>query len=132
MTQPLFLPLLLPFLSLQQKTEPLPQWDDWERPREEFTLCKKLGAGYFAEVFEGLWKGQVRVAVKVISRGEQVQAQLNLVTCYFSTSPARRHFQSHPTEGIPTYFLGIYSVIVGITSFNCTCFCCCLSKSLEI
>ncbi|EDL88742.1 PTK6 protein tyrosine kinase 6 (predicted) [Rattus norvegicus] len=50
------------------KTEPLPHWDDWERPREEFTLCKKLGSGYFGEVFEGLWKGLVRVAVKVISR----------------------------------------------------------------
>ncbi|CAO2577250.1 Protein-tyrosine kinase 6 [Lemmus lemmus] len=57
-----------PFLFLQQKNESLSHWDDWERPREEFTLCKKLGAGYFGEVFEGLWKGQIRVAVKVISR----------------------------------------------------------------
>lgn len=95
-TQPLFLPPLLPFLSLQQKTEPLPHWDDWERPREEFTLCKKLGSGYFAEVFEGLWKGQVHVAVKVISRGEQVQARLNSVTCFFSISPACRHFSHTP------------------------------------
>lgn len=80
-----------PFLSLQHKTEPLPHWDDWERPREEFTLCKKLGAGYFGEVFEGLWKGQVRVAVKVISRGEPAQAQLSLVTCFFPTSPISGH-----------------------------------------
>lgn len=70
----------------------MPHWDDWERPREEFTLCKKLGSGYFGEVFEGLWKGLVRVAVKVISRGEQVRAQLNLVACYSPTSPSSRHF----------------------------------------
>lgn len=56
--------------SLQHEREPLPLCADWERPREEFTLCRKLGAGYFGEVFEGLWKGQVRVAVKVIARGE--------------------------------------------------------------
>ncbi|XP_069892850.1 protein-tyrosine kinase 6-like [Dipodomys merriami] len=52
----------------KHESEPLPQWADWERPREEFTLCRKLGAGYFGEVFEGLWKDQFRVAVKVISR----------------------------------------------------------------
>ncbi|XP_048205693.1 protein-tyrosine kinase 6 [Perognathus longimembris pacificus] len=52
----------------KHKSEPLPHWDDWERPLEEFTLCRKLGAGYFGEVFEGLWKDQVRVAIKVISR----------------------------------------------------------------
>uniref|UniRef100_A0A452SKI5 Tyrosine-protein kinase n=1 Tax=Ursus americanus TaxID=9643 RepID=A0A452SKI5_URSAM len=42
---------------------------DWERPREEFTLCRKLGSGYFGEVFKGLWKDRVRVAIKVIARG---------------------------------------------------------------
>ncbi|XP_072800679.1 protein-tyrosine kinase 6 isoform X5 [Vicugna pacos] len=50
--------------------EPLPPCDDWERPREEFTLCRKLGAGYFGEVFEGLWKDKVRVAIKVIARDD--------------------------------------------------------------
>lgn len=81
MTQVSLLPSPSPFLFPQQKTESSPHWDDWERPREEFTLCKKMGAGYFGEVFEGLWKGQIRVAVKVISRGERV-------TCYFPLSPA--------------------------------------------
>ncbi|XP_040130744.2 protein-tyrosine kinase 6 isoform X1 [Ictidomys tridecemlineatus] len=52
----------------KHESEPLPHWANWERPREEFTLCRKLGAGYFGEVFEGLWKDQVRVAIKVISR----------------------------------------------------------------
>ncbi|XP_036281860.1 protein-tyrosine kinase 6 [Pipistrellus kuhlii] len=54
----------------KHEREPLPLCADWERPREEFTLCRKLGAGYFGEVFEGLWKGQVRVAVKVIARDD--------------------------------------------------------------
>ncbi|XP_063104088.1 protein-tyrosine kinase 6 isoform X2 [Cavia porcellus] len=52
----------------KHEAEPLPHWANWERPQEEFSLCRKLGAGYFGEVFEGLWKGQVQVAIKVISR----------------------------------------------------------------
>ncbi|XP_066240510.1 protein-tyrosine kinase 6 isoform X1 [Saccopteryx leptura] len=54
----------------KHEPQPLPHCADWERPREEFTLCKKLGSGYFGEVFEGLWKNQVRVAVKVIARDD--------------------------------------------------------------
>lgn len=54
----------------QQESEPLPHCADWESPREEFTLLRKLGSGYFGEVFEGLWRDQVRVAIKVIARGE--------------------------------------------------------------
>lgn len=69
------LPTLCPRLSLQHELEPLPHCADWERPREEFTLCRKLGSGYFGEVFEGLWKDQVRVAIKVIARGEWPQVR---------------------------------------------------------
>ncbi|XP_049725652.1 protein-tyrosine kinase 6 isoform X3 [Elephas maximus indicus] len=54
----------------KHEPKPLPHCDDWERPREQFTLCRKLGSGYFGEVFEGLWKGQVRVAIKVIARDD--------------------------------------------------------------
>ncbi|XP_007524484.1 protein-tyrosine kinase 6 [Erinaceus europaeus] len=54
----------------KHEPEPLPHCDDWERPKEEFTLCRKLGSGYFGEVFEGLWKDQVRVAIKVIARDD--------------------------------------------------------------
>uniref|UniRef100_A0A8B9XSN3 Tyrosine-protein kinase n=1 Tax=Bos mutus grunniens TaxID=30521 RepID=A0A8B9XSN3_BOSMU len=54
----------------KHEPEPLPHCDDWERPREEFTLCRKLGSGYFGEVFEGLWKDKVRVAIKVIARAD--------------------------------------------------------------
>ncbi|XP_030165052.1 protein-tyrosine kinase 6 isoform X3 [Lynx canadensis] len=53
----------------KHEPKPLPHCDDWEMPREEFTLCRKLGSGCFGEVFEGLWKDQVRVAIKVIARG---------------------------------------------------------------
>ncbi|XP_008072850.1 protein-tyrosine kinase 6 isoform X1 [Carlito syrichta] len=59
----------------KHEPEPLPHWDDWERPREEFSLCRKLGSGYFGEVFEGLWKDQVQVAIKVISRDNLLHQQ---------------------------------------------------------
>ncbi|XP_017736725.1 PREDICTED: protein-tyrosine kinase 6 isoform X2 [Rhinopithecus bieti] len=59
----------------KHEPEPLPHWDDWERPREEFTLCRKLGSGYFGEVFEGLWKDLVQVAIKVISRDNLLHQQ---------------------------------------------------------
>ncbi|XP_049633105.1 protein-tyrosine kinase 6 [Suncus etruscus] len=54
----------------KHEQEPLPYCDDWEQPRDEFTLCRKLGSGYFGEVFEALWKNQVQVAVKVIPRAD--------------------------------------------------------------
>ncbi|XP_075427626.1 protein-tyrosine kinase 6 isoform X2 [Ascaphus truei] len=49
--------------------------DEWERPREEFTLVKKLGEGNFGEVYEGFWTGRfrVQVAVKTIQRGPEGQ-----------------------------------------------------------
>uniref|UniRef100_A0A8C0D1L8 Tyrosine-protein kinase n=1 Tax=Balaenoptera musculus TaxID=9771 RepID=A0A8C0D1L8_BALMU len=61
----------------KHEPEPLPHRDDWERPREEFTLCGKLG----------LWKDKVRVAIKVIVRADllrqrtfqsEIQAMKNL------------------------------------------------------
>ncbi|XP_015262709.1 PREDICTED: protein-tyrosine kinase 6, partial [Gekko japonicus] len=52
----------------KQEPKAMPHWDDWERPKEEFHLVRKLGAGYFGEVYEGHWKDKVRVAVKVLPR----------------------------------------------------------------
>ncbi|KAK0140510.1 Protein-tyrosine kinase 6 [Merluccius polli] len=40
--------------------------DEWELPKEEFTLQEQLGSGYFADVYRGLWKNQINVAVKVL------------------------------------------------------------------
>ncbi|XP_025788090.1 tyrosine-protein kinase Srms [Puma concolor] len=54
-------PLLQPCVPQQ----PLLQ-DGWERPRSEFALRRKLGEGYFGEVWEGLWLDSTPVAVKVI------------------------------------------------------------------
>ncbi|XP_043946330.1 protein-tyrosine kinase 6-like [Protopterus annectens] len=42
--------------------------DEWERPREEFTLVKKIGSGNFGEVYEGLWRNTMKVAIKVIKK----------------------------------------------------------------
>lgn len=55
---------------------PLAQ-DEWERPRSEFVLRRKLGEGFFGEVWEGLWLGSMPVAVKVIKSGEALQPGLN-------------------------------------------------------
>ncbi|XP_061486228.1 protein-tyrosine kinase 6 [Rhineura floridana] len=62
----------LQLLAPCYKQEPtaMPHWDDWERPKEEFSLVQKLGAGYFGEVYEGYWKDRVRVAVKVLPRAD--------------------------------------------------------------
>lgn len=47
-----------------------PRQDAWERPHSEFALGRKLGEGYFGEVWEGLWLGSLPVAIKVIKSGE--------------------------------------------------------------
>ncbi|XP_054179893.1 tyrosine-protein kinase Srms isoform X1 [Homo sapiens] len=54
-------PLLQP--CMPQKA---PRQDVWERPHSEFALGRKLGEGYFGEVWEGLWLGSLPVAIKVI------------------------------------------------------------------
>ncbi|NXA34359.1 SRMS kinase, partial [Eudromia elegans] len=43
-----------------------PEQDGWERPRWEFSLRRKLGEGCFGEVWEGLWRNTVPVAIKII------------------------------------------------------------------
>ncbi|EFB18812.1 hypothetical protein PANDA_015266, partial [Ailuropoda melanoleuca] len=55
----------------------LPQQDKWERPRSEFALRRKLGEGYFGEVWEGLWLGSTPVAVKVIKSAYMKLADLS-------------------------------------------------------
>lgn len=53
-----------------------PEHDQWERPRSEFALRRKLGQGFFGEVWEGLWLGSVPVAVKVIKSADMKLADL--------------------------------------------------------
>lgn len=58
------------------KREPQPQdlshstVDKWELPKEEFTVGKMLGSGYFAEVFQGQWKQRINVAIKILKNDE--------------------------------------------------------------
>ncbi|XP_019747050.1 protein-tyrosine kinase 6b isoform X2 [Hippocampus comes] len=55
--------------------EPLPELqfpdDEWELPKEEFTLEEKLGSGYFADVYRGCWKSCIRVAIKIIKNDSE-------------------------------------------------------------
>ncbi|CAG5950500.1 unnamed protein product [Menidia menidia] len=43
--------------------------DQWEIDRRTIKLLKKLGAGQFGEVFEGLWNDTTSVAVKTLKPG---------------------------------------------------------------
>ncbi|XP_004716093.1 tyrosine-protein kinase Srms [Echinops telfairi] len=53
-----------------------PEQDEWERPRSEFALRRKLGQGYFGEVWEGLWLGSAPVAIKIITSAHMKLADL--------------------------------------------------------
>ncbi|XP_061552112.1 protein-tyrosine kinase 6b isoform X3 [Phycodurus eques] len=46
--------------------------DEWELPKEEFSLEDKLGSGYFADVYRGWWKSRIRVAVKIIKNDSEL------------------------------------------------------------
>uniref|UniRef100_A0A671KEG1 non-specific protein-tyrosine kinase n=1 Tax=Sinocyclocheilus anshuiensis TaxID=1608454 RepID=A0A671KEG1_9TELE len=43
--------------------------DHWEISRSSLKLLKKLGAGQFGEVFEGIWNDRTAVAVKTLKPG---------------------------------------------------------------
>jgi len=43
--------------------------DQWEIDRKSIRLLRKLGAGQFGEVFEGLWNETTAVAVKTLKPG---------------------------------------------------------------
>ncbi|KAG9332529.1 hypothetical protein JZ751_014627 [Albula glossodonta] len=44
--------------------------DEWELPKEEFTLGELLGSGNFADVHKGKWKNRINVAIKVLKDNE--------------------------------------------------------------
>ncbi|XP_029469554.1 protein-tyrosine kinase 6 [Rhinatrema bivittatum] len=60
--------LTTPCVKQEPVVLPISTADDWERPREEFTMIRKLGEGNFGEVYEGLWKRQFKVAIKIIKQ----------------------------------------------------------------
>jgi fyn-related kinase len=43
--------------------------DQWEIPRDSLKLTRKLGAGQFGEVWEGIWNNTTQVAVKTLKPG---------------------------------------------------------------
>ncbi|KAK9515245.1 hypothetical protein VZT92_025906 [Zoarces viviparus] len=46
--------------------------DEWELPKDEFTLEEKLGTGCFAEVYRGRWKNHINVAIKIIKSDSEL------------------------------------------------------------
>nr|DAC81822.1 TPA_exp: Frk [Scyliorhinus canicula] len=43
--------------------------DQWEIPRNSLKLIKKLGAGTFGEVWQGVWNDRTQVAIKTLKTG---------------------------------------------------------------
>uniref|UniRef100_A0A8B9LTR8 Tyrosine-protein kinase n=1 Tax=Astyanax mexicanus TaxID=7994 RepID=A0A8B9LTR8_ASTMX len=54
------------------RKEPQPQdlshttVDEWELPKDDFTLEEQLGSGFFADVYRGKWKNRINVAIKIL------------------------------------------------------------------
>ncbi|XP_075032784.1 tyrosine-protein kinase Srms [Mixophyes fleayi] len=73
-------PLLQPCV-----TEALDTVDNWERPRSEFKLTKKLGEGFFGEVYKGIWNDQEEVAIKTFKQDSlnrsDFEKELNALKC---------------------------------------------------
>ncbi|XP_018922500.1 protein-tyrosine kinase 6-like [Cyprinus carpio] len=46
--------------------------DEWELPKDQFTLEKMLGGGHFADVYSGKWKNQTKVAIKILKNNDAV------------------------------------------------------------
>ena len=49
--------------------------EEWEIDRRQIKLSKKLGAGQFGEVWEGMWNGTTNVAVKTLKPGTMCAAE---------------------------------------------------------
>ncbi|KAL2104315.1 hypothetical protein ACEWY4_001183 [Coilia grayii] len=49
--------------------------DEWELPKDEFTLEKRLGTGFFADVYQGKWKNRINVAIKILRNNEYLNQQ---------------------------------------------------------
>ena len=51
--------------------------DQWEIPRHLIVLTKKLGEGNFGEVFEAVYNGVTKVAVKTLKQSQYQQMDSN-------------------------------------------------------
>ncbi|XP_050951813.1 protein-tyrosine kinase 6b [Labeo rohita] len=47
--------------------------DEWELPKEQFSLEKQLGSGHFAQVYSGKWKNQTKVAIKILKNNDALE-----------------------------------------------------------
>lgn len=69
--------------------------DEWELPKEEFTLEEELGRGYFSHVHRGRWKNLIKVAVKILKSGilsrSSLQSWLNSLISVQGVMWHRRH-----------------------------------------
>ncbi|KAI4824629.1 hypothetical protein KUCAC02_013127 [Chaenocephalus aceratus] len=46
--------------------------DEWELPKDEFTLLEELGSGYFADVYRVRWKNHINVAIKILKSDSEM------------------------------------------------------------
>ncbi|KAK2898532.1 hypothetical protein QQF64_032233 [Cirrhinus molitorella] len=65
--------------------------DDWELPKEEFTLEEELGKGFFADVYRGKWKGMVSVAIKILKNNESLNHREFLMETQILKKLRHRH-----------------------------------------
>ncbi|XP_077079654.1 protein-tyrosine kinase 6 isoform X1 [Siphateles boraxobius] len=82
--------------------------DDWELPKEEFTLEEELGKGYFADVYRGKWKGMVNVAIKILKRNESLNHRDFLLETQILKMLRHRHLITLfaiCTSSIPFYII---------------------------
>ncbi|KAM9589759.1 LOW QUALITY PROTEIN: tyrosine-protein kinase Srms [Trichechus inunguis] len=84
-----------------------PEQDEWERPRAEFALRRKLGKGYFGEVWEGLWLGSVPVAIRIIKSADMKLADLTKETQTLKSLRQERLIRLHAvcSAGEPVYIV---------------------------
>ncbi|XP_052451089.1 protein-tyrosine kinase 6 [Carassius gibelio] len=59
-----------PCVRKMPRVLPPPLVDEWELPKEQFTLEKMLGGGHFADVYSGRWKNHTKVAIKILKNND--------------------------------------------------------------